>query len=269
LWERFGEGFRLSPVGVGGLLLNNLNKFIVLGAAVVGLFCSSVRSAEAHHRDFVFLRDWYLPYANENEMEYRLTHNNRMNEFLHEVEFEHGITDHFAIEPGIEWHQQDAEKFHLDGMDVELRFNFGEAKMNAILPALNVDYEQPFDTEESDAARLKFILSYFTPAGEDFSLNLVGEQEMKNEKLKESEIDFGYVRPLQKLVTEKHHGYKIGLRGGFEARYNTGHSHFFNIGPTLAFEKDEHFNLIAHYFFGLNKRHENTDGFRFIIEWEF
>ncbi len=201
-------------------------------------------------------------------MEYRLTHNNRNNEFVHEFEFEHGITDHFAIEPGIEFHQQDAEKVHLDGFDIEARFNFGQAKVNQILPALNLEYEHPFDTEEADHGEIKFILSYFTPQGEDFSLNLNFGQELEKEKAKESEIQFGYVRPLQKLVTEKNHGYKIGLRGGFEARYDF-QEHFFQIGPTVAFEKDEHFNVIAHYFFGVNERHSNTDGFRVIAEWEF
>jgi hypothetical protein len=237
-------------------------------AAVAAFACFGTRTAEAHHRDFVFLRDWYLPFAGENEIEYRLTHNNRNNEFVHEVEFEHGITDHFAIEPGIEWHQEDGEKFHLDGMDVELRFNFMEAKMNTILPALNVEYEHPFDTEEPDHGELKFILSYFTPKGEDFSFNFNVGQELSKDKAKESEVLFGYVRPLQKLEKSQHRGYKIGLRGGFEARYDF-QEHFFNIGPTVAFETDEHFNIIAHYFFGANDRHNNTDGFRMIIEWEF
>lgn len=241
----------------------------MLACALLGVAAVSVQTAEAHHRDFVFLRDWYLPFAGENEIEFRMTHNNRMNEFIHEIEFEHGITDHFAIEPGIEWHQQDAEKLHLDGMDVELRFNFGEAKTNAILPALNLEYEHPFATDESDTARAKLILSYFTPGGDDLSLNLVGEQQLKNERLKESEIDFGYVRPIQKLEKSKQRGYKLGLRGGFEARYNTGHTHFLQIGPTMAFEQDEHFNVIVHYFFGANDRGSNTDGLRMIIEWEF
>lgn len=244
-------------------------KALLLGSFVAAtFFVGSVRRAEAHHRDFVYLRDWYLPFAGENEVEYRITHNNRNNEFLHEVEFEHGVTDHFAIEPGIEWHQQDAEKLHLDGFDVELRFNFLEFKENAVLPALNVEWEHPFDTAEPDHGELKFVFSYYTPGGEDYSFNFNVGQELNKGKEKESEVDFGYVRPLQKLETTKHHGYKIGLRGGFEARFDF-QQHFFNIGPTVAFEKDEHFNVIAHYFFGPNQRHSNSDGFRVIVEWEF
>src|SRR4249920_2237528 len=122
----------------------NPTRIVLACVALVTCFVANMRMAEAHHRDFVFLRDWYLPFAGENEIEYRLTHNNRNNEFLHEIEFEHGITDHFAIEPGIEWHQQDGEKFHLDGFDVELRFNFMKAAMYTVLPALNVEYEHPF-----------------------------------------------------------------------------------------------------------------------------
>lgn len=244
-------------------------RSVVLSATLCFCFFGlGVRRAAAHHRDFVFLRDWYLPFKGENEIEYRLTHNNRNNEMIHEIEFEHGVTDHFAIEPGIEWHQQDAERLHLDGFDIELRFNFGQAKMNQILPALNVEYESPFATDESPTARLKFVLSYFTPKGEDFSFNLIKGQETKFDKAKQSEIDFGYVRPLQKLVTEKSRGYKIGLRGGFEARWDL-ESNMLAVGPTIAFEKDEHFNILAHYYFGANDRHFNTDGFRIIAEWEF
>jgi hypothetical protein len=247
-----------------------LNRVVILIAAVNGLFFAAAPMAQAHHRDFVFLRDWYLPFAGENEVEFRMTHNNRMNEFLHEVEFEHGVTDHFAIEPGIEWHQQDQENLHLDGMDIELRFNFLEAKPNTILPALNVEWEHPFATDEADHGELKFVFSYYTPKGEDLSLNLnVGQRLNRGNHTKDAEIDLGYVRPLQKLEQEKHHGYKIGLRGGFEGRYDIQSTHFLQIGPTIAFEKDEHFNVIAHYFFGVNDRSNNSDGFRFIVEWEF
>lgn len=247
----------------------HLSRTLVVCLACATFFIGGTGVASAHHRDFVFLRDWYLPFAGENEVEYRFTHNNRLNEMIHEVEFEHGVTNHFAIEPGIEWHQQDAEKLHLDGFDVELRFNFGEAQMNKPLFALNAEYERPFANDESDVARLKFIMSYFTAQGDDLSINLVGEQELKFDKMKESEIDLGYVRPIQKLSKTAQHGYKLGLRGGFEARYNTGHSHFLQLGPTLAFETNEHFNVIAHYYFGANDRHNNTDGLRFIVEWEF
>jgi hypothetical protein len=248
-------------------LLNSL-KILAVGLLTAGAFLATTGVAEAHHRDFTFLRDWNLPFAGENEIEYRLSHNNRMDEFVHEVEFEHGITNHFAIEPGLEWHEQEDEKLHLDGFDVELRFNFGESAFNKVLFALNAEYEHPFDEEEADHGELKFIASYYTPDGQDFSLNLNLGQELEKDKEKEGEIMFGYVRPLQKLETSAHHGYKIGLRGGFEARYDF-QEHFFNIGPTVAFEADEHFNIIAHYFFAGNHRHENTDGFRVIAEWEF
>jgi hypothetical protein len=244
-------------------------KALIMASVVAAtFFVGSVRRAEAHHRDFVFLRDWYLPFAGENEIEFRMTHVNRNNEYSHEIEFEHGVTDHFAIEPGIEWHQQDAERVHLDGMDVELRFNFGEAAMNKPLFALNVEYEHPFDSAEADRGELKFICSYFTPKGEDLSLNLNVGQELEMAKTKESEILFGYVRPIQKLTKEPHRGYKIGLRGGFEASFDF-QEHFLQIGPTIAFEQDEHFNIIAHLFFAANKPHENSGGFRIIGEWEF
>lgn len=247
----------------------NIARSAILGATSVALLACLSAPAAAHHRDFTFLRDWYLPYAGENEVELRVQHNNRMNEFIHEVEFEHGVTNHFAIEPGLSWHQQDAEKFHIDGFDLELRFNFLDFKENTVLPALNVEYEHPFDSAEPDRGEVKFVFSYYTPKGEDLSVNLnVGTTLNKGAHEKESEIQFGYMRPLQSLEKTKGHGYKVGLRGGFEARFDF-QEHFLNIGPTIGWEKDEHFNILAHYFFGPNKRHENTDGFRVIAEWEF
>lgn len=244
-----------------------MHSYAHRAALLLAALFVSAGVAQAHHRDFVFLRDWYLPYAGENEVEYRLQHENRNNVFIHEVEFEHGVTDNFAIEPGLEWHQEDGEKLHLDGMDVELRFHFGQEKLNTPLFALNAEYEHPFDSAEPDRGELKFIGSYFTPDGQDFSINFNVGQELSKDKAKESEILFGYMRGLQKLQ-KTHRGYKIGMRGGFEASFDF-HDHFLQAGPTFGFEKDEHFNVLAHFFFPLNKPHENTGGFRIMGEWEF
>src|SRR3982751_4972898 len=82
--------------------------------------------AQAHERDFTLLRDWFLPYRFEREIEYRFTHIKGGDFNAHEVEFEYGINPHFAIEPGIEFVKEEGGKFHVDGYDTELRFNFGE-----------------------------------------------------------------------------------------------------------------------------------------------
>ena len=73
------------------------SRLVIFTAAILGLLVAGSGTASAHHRDFVFLRDWYLPFAGENEIEYRMSHFNRANVFVHQVEFELGITDHFAI----------------------------------------------------------------------------------------------------------------------------------------------------------------------------
>ena len=55
---------------------------VVLAAA------ATVMSAHAHHRDFSFIRDWYLPFKGENEIESRTgwIPANLLNEGRHSVE---------------------------------------------------------------------------------------------------------------------------------------------------------------------------------------
>ena len=116
-----------------------------------------VASAQAHHRDFTFIRDWYLPFAGEREIESRTSYEPKTRALQQEFEFEMGITKNFAIEPGIGFHQEPGDKTHLDEWDIELRFNFMDFAYNKVLPAINLEYENPINTAESKNAKLKLI----------------------------------------------------------------------------------------------------------------
>ncbi|GEM_PF-3423634 len=231
--------------------------------AVAGL----VTRAEAHHRDFTFIRDWYLPFAGEKELESRTSYSAKDQTWIQEFEFELGITDHFAIEPGIEFHRDSEEDWHIDGYDVELRFNFLNFAYNTILPALNVEYEHPVDEEENDHGELKFIFSYYTPQGEDFSLNLNVGQELGGEKAKESEVLFGYVRPLSKPVKEEEHGYLLGWRGGFESQFDF-QEHTLWLGPVVVCKVNKHLNGLATWLVPISHPEGQSSIIKAILEWE-
>lgn len=225
-------------------------------------------SAHAHHRDFTFMRDWYLPYAGEREIESRLSYVGKTREVFQETEFEIGISKHFAIEPGFAFHGMAGEKTHIDEYGMELRFNFGEFETNKVLYALNVGYENPVDSAEAKRGELQFIASVYTPKGEDISVNLNIGTELNLTKQKESEITFGYVRPLTPIdsVDEMHE--MTGWRGGFESVFDF-QEHNFYIGPTLVRRQSKHLNALISYLFAANHRSTSNDIAKLIFEWEF
>src|SRR5262245_61219753 len=109
-------------------------------------------TARAHERDFTLSRDWFLPYKGENEIESRTFWKTKPNDLVQQFEYEYGITDHFAIEPGLEFKHPNSERFELEAIEMELRFNFLEFDYNKLLPAFNLEYERVVEDEEEDDA---------------------------------------------------------------------------------------------------------------------
>jgi len=236
----------------------------VVAVGVLGM----AGSAFAHHRDFAFMRDWYLPHKGEHEIESRTSFSPKNREFMQEFEFELGITDHFAIEPGFGFHGMQGEKTHFDEWDIEARFNFGDFAYNKVLAAMNLEYEHPADDAEPTHGEIKFIFSMYTPKGEDYSLNLNVGQELSHGSEKESEVHFGYCRPLTAGQMGGNQAEVAGWRGGFEGVFDF-QEHFLGIGPTLVYKVDKHFNMVATYMFGINKRTDNHDQLKLVLEYEF
>lgn len=229
-----------------------------------------VSSAQAHHRDFTFLRDWYLPYAGEREIESRTSFEDKTRATQQEFEFEIGITKHFAIEPGIGFHQEPGDKTHLDEWDIELRFNFMDFAYNKVLPAINVEYENPADPAESKNGRLKFIASVYTEKGEDWSANFNVTQALSNGRAKQSEFLLGYSRPFGSKTEEdgEDKEARSQLRGGFEYMFDLTDHHQW-LGPVVAFRISNHLNSIFTYLFKLNHKDEINNQLKLIFEWEF
>lgn len=220
----------------------------------------------AHHRDFTFSRDWFLPYKGEREIESRSTYIPKDGVFDQEFEFEYGISDDFAIEPGIAFHKDEEDKFHLDAWGVELRFRMGTYAENRLLPAINIEYENPVG-DEPTRGEIKFIGSYMTDKGVDITANLNFGQTLSGDHERESELTLGVVFPIGKNSREEM-GYNIGTRGGFEFLRDLREGHML-FGPTLIYRPDKTFNILGTVAFPLNNEDENHTQLRLILEYEF
>jgi len=226
--------------------------------------------ALAHEREFTLSRDWFLPYKGESEIESRTFVDTSHGEWLQEFEYEYGVTDWFAVEPGIEIAEKPgSSEIEVEGVDLELRFHFGTFDYGKVLPALNVEYEHPSESDEADRGELKFILSMYGQDGQDFALNFNAGKELELEKESESEITFGYVRPFREVDATSTAYFRSEPRWGAEAihDFHEGHN---ALGPLFIYRPMKNLNLLGSYVFALNERDEgNGDQLRIIAEWEF
>jgi hypothetical protein len=225
--------------------------------------------ALAHEREFTLSRDWFLPYQGESEIESRTFVDTTHGEWLQEFEYEYGVTDWFAVEPGVEIAEKpDSSEIEVEAVDLELRFHFMQFEYGKILPALNVEYEHPSESEEPDRGELKFILSMYNKDGQDISVNFNAGRELEKEKESESELTYGYVRPLREVDASETAYFRSEPRFGVEGIHDF-HEGFDRLGPLVIYRPMTHLNLLASYTFALDDRGENFDEFRFIAEWEF
>jgi hypothetical protein len=243
--------------------LRPIRAFVPLLLAVAGLAPATF----AHEREFTLSRDWFIPYPGELELELRNFFDTSNGEYAAQFEVEIGITKHFAIEPGIEIAENEEGDYEVEGSELELRFNFGEFAYDKWLPALNVEYEHPSESDEADKAEVKLVASRYGENGRDISVNLNFGKELEDEKESESELTFGYVMPFHEGV-EDTAGWHYGPRAGIEALqdFEEGHT---RVGPLFIYRPTEHWNFLASYTFGVNERDENPDILEIIVEWEF
>jgi hypothetical protein len=239
--------------------------------------------AAAHERDFTISRDWHLPYAGENEIESRSFWDPRPGDFVQQFEYEYGITDHIAIEPGLKFMTVGSDPFRLTGADIELRLNFLDFGYDKLLPALNVEYEQQLreSDEESGntnkdfdnpkhAFELKGIVSLYTERGEDYTINLnFGREYEEGEAEWESEMSLGYAHPLDFIpgfTPSEQHPMKIGVEFLQEFRKEKNSS----IGPVLTWRATKNLHVLLNGLYAINHRGSgHNDELRLILEWEF
>jgi hypothetical protein len=252
--------------------MNNKDVFRALSVtAAVGLCALALpaRQAQAHYRDFSFSRDWFLPFPGEKEFESRTKWVQKDEELEEELEFEYGVSEHFAIEPGIAFHKEKGTDLKYDGWDAELRFNAGTFKTGKVLPAMNVEYEKRKD--ESAHVEVKLVASIFSKNGSDLSVNYNFGRSAEHNEGWESEFTAGFVMPLKATESGEtdraEPSYKNGLRGGIEFVHDVQEGHEL-LGPTLVFRGGKHVNFVATYGFAINHREENHDEIRLIGEYE-
>lgn len=239
--------------------------------------------AAAHERDFTFSRDWHLPYAGENEIESRSFYDPRPGDFAQQFEYEYGITQHVAIEPGIKFMTVGSDPFRLTSADIELRTNYLEFAYNKLLPALNLEYERQLHETDEDsgntnsdfdnpknALELRGILSLYTERGEDYTVNLnVGRIFGEGEGGWESEFTAGYVHPLDFIpgfTPSDQHPMKVGIEffQGLSQEKNT------SIGPVLTWRATRNLHVLFNGMYAINHRSDgHYDELRLILEWEF
>lgn len=239
--------------------------------------------AAAHERDFTISRDWHLPSVGENEIESRSFWDPRPGDFVQQFEYEYGITEHIAIEPGIKFMTVGSDPFRLSGADIELRTNYFDFAYDRLLPALNLEYErQLHETDEEsgntnadfdnpkNAVELRGILSYYTERGEDYTVNLnVGRIFGEGEAEFESEFSAGYVHPLDFIpgwTPSDQHPMKIGVEFLQELSQEKNTS----IGPVLTWRATRNLHVLLNGMYAINHRGDgHNDELRLILEWEF
>jgi hypothetical protein len=239
--------------------------------------------ASAHERDFTISRDWQLPYAGENEIESRSFYDPRPGDFAQLFEYEYGVTDHFAIEPGIKFMTVGSDPFQLTSAEIEGRFNFLDFAYQKLLPALNVEYERQLkETDEEsgntnadfdnpkNAVELKGILSWYTERGEDYTVNLnVGRVFGEGEAEWESELSAGYVHPLDFIPgftpSDKH-----PMKAGIEFLQGLSKEKNSSIGPVVTWRATRNLHVLLNGMYAINHRGSgHNDELRLILEWEF
>jgi len=241
--------------------------FVLPAAAAVATL---VPSAAAHEREYTLSRDWFLPYQGEHEIESRTFWDTRHGNATQEFEYEYGVTDWFAIEPGVEFKHDDEKDFEMEGVEMELRFHFGTFSYGRVLPALNLEYEHPLEDEpgEEDHVEAKLIAAVYGRDGQDFAANLNFGTSVESSGGDESEMTFGYVRPFGPLHDTEEAGWHREPRVGVEAINDFEEDHF-KAGPLFVYRGTEHLNVLGSYVFGIDDRGDNGDELRIIVEWEF
>lgn len=226
--------------------------------------------AAAHEREFTQSRDWFLPYQGEHEVELRNYFDTSSGAFRGQLEYEYGVTSWFAVEPGIEFKEKDNGELEVEGADFELRFHFLELEYGKWLPALNLEYEQPFEDEEHEepAAEIKTVLSRYGSNGVDFSVNLNYGKQLSGEKESESELTAGLIMPFEADAVPSA-GWHQGARFGVEL-VDDFEEHDWRVGPLVVYRATNHWNVLANYLVATNDRDgSNFDQLTLIVEFEF
>lgn len=226
-----------------------------LTACVLG-FASDAKEAQAHRRDFPFTYDWYQPSKGEKEIETKSRYRGSDASLEQQVELEYGVSDRLMIAPYVVFERGRGENLRYHEWKLESRYQLGRFKTGRLLPSLYLEYARP----RGGASELegKLIFSRFNKRGDDLSVNLIAERELKSGAKIEREYSIGYARDVG----------KNGARLGGEWIHNLSGRRI-NAGPTWAFAPRDDLWLVAGYAFPITRRDNNKGELRLNLEYEF
>jgi hypothetical protein len=267
--DRAGPPFRTTPARAVVAFLSAAFAFAALAAG----------SARAHERDFTLSRDWRLPVQHEHEIESTTVWDPRPNDLVQELAVEYGITGHSAFEPGLVFAKPNADPFELKEVNAELLFNFRDFGYDKLLPGFTFEYARRVDNDDNalsahlddpeNALTLKGILSWYTKRGEDVTVNLdVVRAFGDGDHAWLGEFTAGYAHPLDFIPfiePSAEHPMNVGM----EFTQQLSQEKFTGIGPVVSWRANKRFRALATFVYAVNKRSENFDELRLILEWEF
>jgi len=233
----------------------------LLLAVAIGLLASEASA----QRSFTRSRDWVIPHVREVEVEWRSFADTRAGQHLGQLELAYGFTRNFALEVGVEFEQREEQEADVESANLEARLSLGEFAFDEWLPALNVEYEHPNQTDAFDGIEARFVLSRYREDGRDLTLNFVVEREVEGDEETELAMTGGFLMPFcQRDETARWYGIP---RFGLEAVWGID-ERTFGLGPLVAYRAGEHVNLLASYTFAFGDPGE-VDVLAFILELEF
>ena len=210
--------------------------------------------AEADVRDFPFTYEWYQNSKGERELAYHSAYLQQSNAYIHEIEFEYGVTSRFSVAPYIVFKHGNGRSLHYDGVKLETRYKLGNFKPNRVLAGLYLELEQA--NREAIELEGKLIFSQYDRHGGNISLNLILHRQFGSGDKLEPAYSFGIARSV-----------KDDVRGGVEWLHdiNTGR---INAGPVVSFNVGN-IHVATGYAFPVNRNAGNKGELRLLAEHHF
>lgn len=225
-------------------------------------------TASAHRRGFVHTYEYQTLPKGDTELEWWNTqiHDGESDAFQMQIEFEHGLTDHWDVAIYHVLEQVDDESLHFTKTKLETRYRLGERGEKLLDTLLYFEVAKAFG-EKKWEFEPKLILAKDFGAS-TVALNLIPEIELEEEMEPNGETE---------LEMEFEPGWALGWSFEKSPRLRFGAEYFGHVedpgdtgevsawaGPTISFAPASEIWLTTTAAFGLNDRSEDFN-LRFIL----
>lgn len=227
---------------------------VLLTTALICVSIGLVSAARADVRDFPFTYEWTQNARGERELAYHLGYFQSDSTFVHEFEFEYGVSNRFSIAPYIAFKDGGGRGFRYDGVKLETRYQLGNYVPNRVLAGLYLEVEQA--NREALELEGKLILSRYDRQGGNLSFNYILHRQFGSGDELEHAYSIGYARPI-----------KNTLRGGAEWIHDLKSGRI-NAGPVMSFDIGN-VHVATGYGFPINNNEGNRGEFRLLAEHHF